>query len=147
MGRPYINIMSCWQVRLQGQWRDFSAPENAKIQHAFQRGDRTLMLQARGQTYLIDFTKMIQKNTKIEPFKERAIRCPHNPPPGSMSSISNNNSPSPAKLSPVKPLLPPPIPPPPTGAGPRVVNNNSGGATPDAGTGNNDQDRVFGANP
>ncbi|CAD7952483.1 unnamed protein product [Amoebophrya sp. A120] len=65
-----------WQVKLAGQWKEFSDREHQVIQEAYDAGKPTVELRARGQTYTIDFTLNTQTNTKTPPYKVRPIRHP-----------------------------------------------------------------------
>ncbi|CAD7972215.1 unnamed protein product [Amoebophrya sp. A25] len=63
-----------WQVKLAGEWRDFSENEDLLIKRAFEARQSECTFIARGQAYCIDFQRMVQKNTKTPPFKTRPIR-------------------------------------------------------------------------
>jgi len=63
-----------WQVKLAGNWKEFSEAEDAAIKQAYMSGRSHFYMEARRQKYRVDFERMSQKNVSTEPFKERWIR-------------------------------------------------------------------------
>lgn len=62
---------------MEGQWQDYSAEEDRILKQAFENGKPGVNLRMRGQDYLFDFQKMVQRNTKTG--KEREIRSVYDP--------------------------------------------------------------------
>lgn len=64
-----------FQVKLEGQWKDYSKAENGLLTRAFLSGRKTATFTIRGaQKYLYDFDRMKQINTNSD--REREIRAP-----------------------------------------------------------------------
>merc|ERR1711972_393138 len=99
-GRGFNQLMQKkFQVTLGGEWSDYSRYEDEQLKKAWLIGHRNARFVSRGQSYLVDFSQMTQKN--LESNKSRRIR----PPPG--------------LTQPSTPLLPP---------GPMIVINVPAGA-------------------
>jgi len=78
---------SHWQIKLDGNFKDYGKEEDAILKRAYMTGQKNAKFHLRGQSYEYNFKKMIQKNNDTK--KERQIRPP-------------NKGPKPPK----KPLLP-----------------------------------------
>jgi len=78
---------SSWQIKLDGNFKDYGKEEDAILKRAYMTGQKNAKFHLRGQSYEYNFKKMIQKNQDTK--KERQIRPP-------------NKGPKPPK----KPLLP-----------------------------------------
>jgi hypothetical protein len=65
-----------WQIKLDGQWKDYDNQEDAILKRAYLVGQPNARFHLRGNDYEYNFRKMIQINKKTR--KEREIR----PPPG-----------------------------------------------------------------
>jgi len=67
--------MAKFQVKLGGEWEDYSNEEDNILKRAFMAGFPNARFQLRGQSYNYDFRKMAQVNR--DTCKERAIRAPN----------------------------------------------------------------------
>lgn len=67
--------MAKFQVKLSGNWSDYSAEEDKAIKRAFMTGSKDVRFSYRGQRYKYDFTHMTQTNVDTD--KCRDIRPPH----------------------------------------------------------------------
>mmetsp|Transcript_66215 Transcript_66215/g.120674 ORF Transcript_66215/g.120674 Transcript_66215/m.120674 type:complete len:232 (-) Transcript_66215:211-906(-) len=68
--------MSHFQVKLGGDWKDYSRDEDKILKRAFMAGFPTAKFHLRGQDYIYDFRRMVQINKDTK--KERSIRAPKN---------------------------------------------------------------------
>lgn len=66
--------MAKFQVKLTGEWKDYSHQEDKILKRAYMAGFPTAKFHLRGQNYVYDFRKMVQFNT--DSGKERKIRQP-----------------------------------------------------------------------
>lgn len=66
--------MSCFQVKLGSEWKDYSKQEDKILKRAFLAGFPHARYSIRGQKYEVDFQRMQQKN--FETLKDRQIRAP-----------------------------------------------------------------------
>jgi len=66
--------MAKFQVKLGGEFKDYSNDEDKILKRAYMAGFRTAKFRLRGQSYIYDFGKMKQVNS--ESGKERSIRQP-----------------------------------------------------------------------
>jgi len=66
--------MAKFQVKLTGEWKDYSHQEDKILKRAYMAGFPTAKFHLRGQNYVYDFSKMVQLNT--DSGKERKIRQP-----------------------------------------------------------------------
>jgi hypothetical protein len=66
--------MAKFQVKLAGEWKDYSFQEDKILKRAYMAGFPTAKFHLRGQNYMYDFRKMVQLNT--DSAKERKIRQP-----------------------------------------------------------------------
>jgi len=64
-----------FQVKLAGDWKDYSGAEDKIMKRAYLAGFPNAKYTFRGQEYGVNFRNMTQKNMKSE--KEREIRPPH----------------------------------------------------------------------
>jgi len=69
-GRP----ISHFQIELLGQWTDYGEEEDKILKRAYMSGFPNAKFHLRGQNYMYDFKRMVQKNTGTG--KERQIRPP-----------------------------------------------------------------------
>jgi len=67
--------MANFQVKLGGEWKDYSNQEDKILKRAFMAGFPNVKFQLRGQNYEYDFKKMVQTNKETR--KSRAIRSPN----------------------------------------------------------------------
>eukprot|EP00933_Yihiella_yeosuensis_P018744 TRINITY_DN1529_c0_g1_i1.p1 TRINITY_DN1529_c0_g1~~TRINITY_DN1529_c0_g1_i1.p1 ORF type:complete len:228 (-),score=57.73 TRINITY_DN1529_c0_g1_i1:521-1204(-) len=65
--------MPKFQLKLGEKWEDFVGREDDLILKAFIAGQKTARFHSRGQDYVIDFAKMVQRNEKTG--RERQIRA------------------------------------------------------------------------
>jgi hypothetical protein len=68
--------MAHFQVKLGGQWKDYSSTEDRILKRAFMAGFPTARFSFRGQSYSYDFKRMVQINADTH--KERRVRAPRN---------------------------------------------------------------------
>mmetsp|Transcript_88490 Transcript_88490/g.162152 ORF Transcript_88490/g.162152 Transcript_88490/m.162152 type:complete len:235 (+) Transcript_88490:69-773(+) len=68
--------MSHFQVKLGGDWKDYSRDEDKILKRAFMAGFPTAKFHLRGQDYIYEFRRMVQINKDTK--KERSIRAPKN---------------------------------------------------------------------
>mmetsp|Transcript_30883 Transcript_30883/g.91768 ORF Transcript_30883/g.91768 Transcript_30883/m.91768 type:complete len:300 (+) Transcript_30883:70-969(+) len=64
--------MANFQVKLGSDWADFGQEANRLLEEAILAGEPGLQLHDRGQTYLVDFRSMVQRNSATG--REREIR-------------------------------------------------------------------------
>mmetsp|Transcript_114930 Transcript_114930/g.215094 ORF Transcript_114930/g.215094 Transcript_114930/m.215094 type:complete len:232 (-) Transcript_114930:207-902(-) len=67
--------MSHFQVKLGGEWKDYTKDEDKILKRAFMAGLPTAKINMRGQNYNYDFKRMVQINRDTK--KERSIRAPN----------------------------------------------------------------------
>jgi hypothetical protein len=67
--------MAKFQVKLAGNWTDYTPEEDKAIKRAFMTGFKDVRFSYRGQQYKYDFTHMTQTN--VGTYKSRDIRPPH----------------------------------------------------------------------
>jgi len=65
-----------FQVKLGGDWKDYSGDEDKILKRCFMAGFPNAKFNLRGQHYTYDFKKMVQSNAATG--KERPIRAPRN---------------------------------------------------------------------
>jgi len=70
---------SHWQIKLEGQWKDYCKEEDMILKRAYMTGQKNANYDFRGQNYEYNFKKMLQKNKDSR--KERSIRPPMGPKP------------------------------------------------------------------
>jgi len=68
-------MASHFQVKLSGEWKDYSGDEDKILKRAYLAGFPNARYKLRGQSYEIDFKNMLQKNVKSG--KERNMRAPY----------------------------------------------------------------------
>merc|ERR1712232_1315720 len=68
-----------WQIRLDGQWKDYEGQEDRILKRAYLVGQPNVRFHLRGQDYEYNFRKMRQRNLKTN--KDREIRPPLGPRP------------------------------------------------------------------
>merc|ERR1712232_195858 len=68
-----------WQIRLDGQWKDYEDQEDRILKRAYLVGQPNAKFHLRGQDYEYNFRKMVQINKHTR--KEREIRSPPGPKP------------------------------------------------------------------
>lgn len=73
--------MAPFQVKLSGEWMDYSSQGDKILKRAFMAGFPTARFSHRGQNYRYDFKRMVQTN--VDTGKERQIRPPRNMKPPS----------------------------------------------------------------
>jgi len=66
--------MSCFQVKLSGEWKNYAADEDKILKRAFLAGFPNAQYKLRGQEYLVDFKSLKQVNKTSS--KGRDIRAP-----------------------------------------------------------------------
>lgn len=66
--------MANFQVKLGGEWQDYDRTADTCLKAAFQSGFAYATLERRGQSYTVDFRRMVQKNMSTK--TERQIRPP-----------------------------------------------------------------------
>lgn len=73
--------MPKFQLKLDGEWRDYTGQEQETLKREFMNGKAGAVYQSRGQNYYCDFKKMIQRN--VDSGKEREIRMIYDDEPES----------------------------------------------------------------
>merc|ERR1719159_2283145 len=68
--------MAHFQVKLGGDWQNYSNAEDKILKRAFMAGFPNARFHHRGQNYVYDFRRMAQINTDTS--KQRQIRAPRN---------------------------------------------------------------------
>jgi len=68
--------MAHFQVKLGGDWQNYSSAEDKILKRAFMAGFPNAKFHHRSQHYVYDFRRMVQINTDTR--KERQIRAPRN---------------------------------------------------------------------
>jgi len=85
------SIMTTFQVKLGGAWKDYSAGTDNVLRHAFMSGLREVKIHNHGKEYICNFERMVQINTDTK--AERSIRPPQDckPPSKTKSPVESSS--------------------------------------------------------